>query len=78
MPDCGLSATTRSVYHYKNSTDKLRLIDDGTLRHCIYHDRPEECDPLHEDNGGKELLYYDYIPGKYCLDKVIIQIHKIY
>lgn len=67
LPDCG-SSTTRSVYHYKNSTDKLRLIDDGTLRHCIYHNKPEECDPEYDD--GKEQMYYDYTPGKYCLDKV--------
>ncbi|CAH0550485.1 unnamed protein product [Brassicogethes aeneus] len=70
-PDCG-SMQPWSIYHYLNSTDKLRLLPSGILRHFFDHTIPGEEDELREAIiKGKDLIYHDYTSGKYCLDKKI-------
>lgn len=64
-PDCG------SIYYYQNSTDILRLLPNGVLRHYLYHVVPgEEEDPEYGVIDGKEVIYHDYPSGKYCMEKV--------
>ncbi|XP_030764100.1 probable G-protein coupled receptor Mth-like 5 [Sitophilus oryzae] len=67
-PNCG-HMQQWSVYHYQNSTDKLRLLPNGVLRHYIDNQVPNELDNDSEFADDKSKIYYDYAPGKYCLDK---------
>ncbi|XP_044265757.1 probable G-protein coupled receptor Mth-like 5 isoform X3 [Tribolium madens] len=67
LPDCGPKAPW-PIYHYQNSTDRLRLLSNGVLRH--YFDRNIPHDEELDDNS-KNSLYHDYEPGKYCLEKKI-------
>nr|AEM43034.1 methuselah-like protein 5 [Tribolium castaneum] len=65
LPDCGPKAPW-PIYHYENSTDRLRLLSNGVLRHYFDRNIPHEDE---WDGGSKNSLYHDYEPGKYCLDK---------
>ncbi|XP_060522858.1 probable G-protein coupled receptor Mth-like 5 [Cylas formicarius] len=67
LPDCGHTQPW-PIYHYQNSTDKLRLLPNGVLRHYFDHQVPEEFDFEMELIEGKNL-YQDYEQGKYCMDK---------
>lgn len=61
------------IYYYRNSTDVLRLLPNGVLRHYLYHNLPmeeEETESGISVINGKEVMYHDYDPGKYCMDKV--------
>lgn len=69
-PDCG-SMPQWPIYYYQNSTDILRLLPNGVLRHYLYHVVPgEEEDPEYGVIDGKEVIYHDYPSGKYCMEKV--------
>nr|CAH7735488.1 unnamed protein product [Callosobruchus chinensis] len=69
-PDCG-HMQLWPIYHYHNSTDRLRLLPNGVLRHYFDHvDVPGDEDLLELGNTHEEkTLYHDYEFGKYCLDK---------
>lgn len=70
IPDCG-SKQPWSIYHYTNSTDRLRLLPNGVLRHYFDHKIPSEEGSFEvEVTNGKSSLFHDYEPGKYCLEKV--------
>lgn len=71
LPDCG-SMQQWPIYYYQNSTDVLRLLPNGVLRHFLYHVVPgEEEETGYDTINGKELIYHDYAPGKYCMEKRI-------
>lgn len=73
LPDCG-STQRWSVYYYTNSSDVLHLLPNGVLRHYTHYVMPPE--PLYSDGEleeNSESVYYDYQPGKYCLDKVSLK-----
>ncbi|XP_072391044.1 probable G-protein coupled receptor Mth-like 5 [Diabrotica undecimpunctata] len=65
-PDCG-HVQTWPIYHYYNSTDRLRLLPNGVLRH--YFDHIDIPDAFDLDNINPTAPYYDYEQGKYCIDK---------
>lgn len=65
-PDCG-SMQPWSIYHYHNSSDRLRLLPNGVLRHYSDHLEPGERQLADMDSVS---FHYDYASGKYCLDKV--------
>lgn len=67
-PDCG-SMQMWPVYHYQNSSDKLRLLSTGVLRHYFDHFLVPGEDPDDEEIEILKGRYHDYEPGKYCLDK---------
>ncbi|KAF5271726.1 hypothetical protein FQA39_LY08049 [Lamprigera yunnana] len=66
-PDCG-SMQEWPIYHH--STDVLRLLPSGILRHYLYHATPHQED---DDIDNKEIIYHDYHSGKYCMEKKIEQ-----
>ncbi|CAG9821362.1 unnamed protein product [Phaedon cochleariae] len=68
LPDCG-HMQLWPIYHYQNSTDRLRLLPNGVMRHYFdHHDVPGEEDPeILQTNSP----YHDYEFSKYCLDKKI-------
>lgn len=77
-PECG-SMQQWPIYYYKNSSDMLRLLPSGVLRHYLYHIIPGEEEIIGIDvMGGKEMIYHDYLPGKYCMEKVRKRINIIY
>lgn len=61
-----------SIYHYQNSSDKLRLLPNGILRHYFDNQIPNEIDFDSEFIEHQSNIYHDYEPGNYCLDKVNI------
>uniref|UniRef100_A0A6P7G6G2 Probable G-protein coupled receptor Mth-like 5 n=1 Tax=Diabrotica virgifera virgifera TaxID=50390 RepID=A0A6P7G6G2_DIAVI len=65
-PDCG-HVQTWPIYHYYNSTDRLRLLPNGILRH--YFDHIDIPDAFDLDNINPTAPFYDYEQGKYCIDK---------
>ncbi|XP_057663765.1 probable G-protein coupled receptor Mth-like 5 isoform X1 [Diorhabda carinulata] len=65
LPDCG-HMQRWPIYHYINSTDKLRLLPNGILRHYFDHTGVNELDI---DSENAKVPYHDYEQGKYCLDK---------
>lgn len=69
LPDCG-SMQPWAVLHYTNSLDVLHLLPNGVLRHYAYHTLPSEEDLEIEPMDDKDVMYHDYEPGKYCLEKV--------
>ena len=66
LPDCGSKAPW-PIYHYQNSSDRLRLLPNGVLRHYFDHNVPHETEM---DDINPNSLYHDYEPNKYCLEKV--------
>lgn len=62
-PDCG-SMQTWHIYYYQQSTDVLQLLPNGALRHYPHYVSPEE-------DINREVMYHDYPPGKYCMEKHI-------
>lgn len=69
-PDCG-HMQQRSIYHYQDSPDILRLLPNGILRHYYDKQIPHEFDLDGELIENKRDLYHDYKSGLYCLDKKI-------
>lgn len=69
LPDCGTQQLW-AIYHYTNSPDVLDLEVNGNLRHFTYRYLLENVD--FSFGVPKDILYYDYEPGKYCLDKKIV------
>ncbi|KAF7267626.1 G-protein coupled receptor Mth-like 5 [Rhynchophorus ferrugineus] len=67
-PNCG-HMQPWSIYHYQNSSDKLRLLPNGVLRHYFDNQIPNENDFDSEFIEHQSNIYHDYEPGKYCLDK---------
>ncbi|KAJ8928417.1 hypothetical protein NQ314_019006 [Rhamnusium bicolor] len=68
-PDCG-HMQLWPIYQYQNSTDRLRLLPNGILRHYFDHfEVPEEEFEVADFSEKDHTLYHDYEPGKYCLDK---------
>ncbi|XP_023025207.1 G-protein coupled receptor Mth-like 5 [Leptinotarsa decemlineata] len=69
LPDCG-HMQLWPIYHYQNSTDRLRLLPNGILRHYFDHSEVpgDELDSEVTNVGGP---FHDYEYGKYCLDKKI-------
>lgn len=65
-PDCG-TVQPWSIYQYLNSSDRLKLLPSGVLRHYSEHPAPGE--EMLSDLDSKSF-HYDYPPGKYCLDTV--------
>lgn len=71
LPDCG-SVQPWPILHYRNSTDQLRLLPNGILRHYFdYNPIPGEED-YEVDKFEGHILFHDYELGKYCLDRVNI------
>lgn len=69
-PDCG-HMQLWPIYQTQNSTDRLRLLPNGVLRHYFEHfEIPEEEYDITGYTDKDQTLYHDYEPGKYCLDKV--------
>uniref|UniRef100_A0A1Y1NNN9 G-protein coupled receptors family 2 profile 2 domain-containing protein n=1 Tax=Photinus pyralis TaxID=7054 RepID=A0A1Y1NNN9_PHOPY len=60
-PDCG-SMQIWHIYYYQESTDVLQLLPNGALRHYPHYVSPEE-------DLNREIMYHDYPPGKYCMEK---------
>lgn len=76
-PNCG-STQQWTVLHYQNSLDQLQLLPSGILRHYAHQEVPKDNDYDIESAEMKHgILFYDYKPGEYCLDKVILFV-KIY
>ncbi|RZC35777.1 G-protein coupled receptor Mth-like 5 [Asbolus verrucosus] len=73
LPDCG-PKDPWPIYHYQNSSDRLRLLPNGVLRHYFDHNIPHKEEL---DDTSKSSLYHDYEPGKYCLEKVP-SLHQLY
>lgn len=70
LPDCG-SKQRWPIYHYQNSSDVLRLLPNGVLRHYTHYAAPLQPDFVeYEIEEDTESVYYDYQSGKYCLEKV--------
>ncbi|XP_018567379.1 probable G-protein coupled receptor Mth-like 5 [Anoplophora glabripennis] len=68
-PDCG-HVQTWEIHQTQNSTDHLLLLPNGVLRHFIKHfEVPEEEYYITGYEDDEKMLYQDYEPGKYCLDK---------
>ncbi|KAJ3647429.1 hypothetical protein Zmor_019308 [Zophobas morio] len=67
LPDCGSKAPW-PIYHYQNSSDRLRLLPNGVLRHYFDHNVPHETEM---DDINPNSLYHDYEPNKYCLEKKV-------
>ncbi|CAH1186213.1 unnamed protein product [Phyllotreta striolata] len=68
LPDCG-HMQLWPIFHYFNSTDRLRLLPNGVLRHYFDHDHAyEEYD---FENENSKAPFHDYELGKYCLDRKI-------
>lgn len=69
-PDCG-SVQQWGILHYANSQDVLHLLPNGVLRHYLYNVLPDDDEDVQmESVNKKDLMYYDYEPGKYCMEKV--------
>ncbi|XP_026477039.1 probable G-protein coupled receptor Mth-like 5 [Ctenocephalides felis] len=75
IPQCG-STEQRHIYHYAASSDKLVLLSNGNLRHYIDYNVDNEYYYDDEKDGSSEPTYYDYIPGLYCMDKIISNDNK--
>lgn len=69
LPDCG-SMQPWTILHYTNSLDVLHLLPNGVLRHYAYHTLPTEEEMETEIMNDKDVIFYDYEPGKYCMEKV--------
>ncbi|XP_018324370.1 probable G-protein coupled receptor Mth-like 5 [Agrilus planipennis] len=72
-PDCG-STQKWPIYHYQNSSDVLKLLPNGVLRHYLFFEKEndEEKEEMKEEQeNSKGLMFQDYVPGKYCLEKRI-------
>lgn len=72
LPDCG-SRQRWPIYHYQNSSDVLRLLPNGVLRHYTHYAVPAQSDYVEDEiEEDTESVYYDYQSGKYCLEKVCL------
>lgn len=68
LPDCG-HMQQWPIFHYFNSTDKLRLLPNGVLRH--YFDHNEAFEEFDFETGNSKSPFHDYEQGKYCLERKI-------
>lgn len=68
-PNCGHTQLW-PIYHYQSSSDKLRLLPNGILRHYFDNQIPDEFELDNEYIEEESKIYHDYEIGKYCLDKV--------
>lgn len=60
-----------AILHYTNSLDVLHLLPSGVLRHYAYHTLPNEDEDMETERiNDKDVMYHDYEPGKYCMEKV--------
>lgn len=76
LPDCG-STQRWPIYHYQHSSDVLRLLPNGVLRHYTHYAVPTLPDYLEGDDEMEEdteSVFYDYPSGKYCLEKVLLKV----
>lgn len=70
-PDCG-SMQRWPIYYYYQSTDVLKLLPNGVLRHYLRPDSPNDEDETGYDIiNNREIMYHDYVPGKYCMEKKV-------
>lgn len=69
LPDCG-PAQPWPILHYRNSTDQLRLLPNGILRHYFDYSHVPGEENFEMEKLEEHNLFYDYEPGKYCLDRV--------
>lgn len=69
-PDCG-SMQEWPIYYYQHSTDVLRLLPNGALRHYLYNVPPDDDEEMTGYDMNKEIMYHDYPSGKYCMEKRI-------
>ncbi|XP_066245738.1 probable G-protein coupled receptor Mth-like 5 [Euwallacea similis] len=69
-PNCRSTQLWR-IFHYQSSTDKLRLLPNGILRHYFDTQIPNEFELENEYNIEENKLFHDYVLGKYCIDKQV-------
>lgn len=69
LPDCG-PVQPWPILHYRNSTDQLRLLPNGILRHYFDYSHVPGEESFEMEKLEEHNLFYDYEPGKYCLDRV--------
>lgn len=51
----------------------MQLLPNGVLRHIYSHPIPNEEEDIGiEILDGKDLLFHDFPPGQYCMDKVYL------
>lgn len=66
FPECK-SKVVLNIYKSPKSSDRFVLLSDGKMRHYAQKDIDD-----HEKSSEDNIHTYDYKPGEYCVDKIIL------